>query len=104
MYDISWSTMLPALVDPQFEKKKEQITTNGDEKLYSPFKVQTKVRYLHSKHCDCTYHLFTQGFTNNRIKSSCVKEGPKNFIGKALLDALKTWMILWMNDRASSLV
>jgi hypothetical protein len=42
--------------------------------------------------------LFTQGFTKNKITSSRVKDGPNSYIGKALLDAIKSWMISWTND------
>jgi hypothetical protein len=100
MFDFTWSMMVPALSDPRFEKRNELMTTDNDSKLHGPFTAQTTAigRYKNSKHQDCTFHLFTQGFTKNKITSSRVKDGPNSYIGKALLDAIKSWMISWTND------
>jgi hypothetical protein len=90
--------MLPAIADPRFKKRNEQMTTDDDEKLHGPFTLQTTERYQKSKSHDCAFHLFVQGSTKNNITISRVKEGQYKYIGKVLLDGIKKWMLSWTDS------
>jgi hypothetical protein len=94
-FDFVWSAMLPAIADPRFEKRNEQMTTDDDEKLHGPFTLQTTERFQKSKRRNCAFHLFVQGSTKNNITISRVKDGQDKYIGKALL---KKWMLSWTDS------
>jgi hypothetical protein len=96
VFDFVWSVLVPCVADPRVLVCNEQITTDGNNKIYNPFVALIPHIYPRSVHQLCTYHTFTQtwpqnGITTLRIKSKADK-------GVTILDVIKFWTLTWTTD------
>jgi len=97
VFDYMWSVAVPALVDPRFLLRNEQMNTDGDDKMYNPFITHISSIYKKSKQRLCAFHLFTQGWPQNGITSKRIKDGASE-IGVTVLEVIKNWVISWTSD------
>jgi len=97
VFDYMWRVAVPALTDPRFRARNQQMNTDGDDKIYNPFIAQIPRLYPNSKHRLCGYHLFMQGWPQNGITTKRINDGAGE-IGATILEAIKNWVLLWTTD------